>query len=129
MLRSILAVIAGSAVWTVLWLGSNVVLSTLLPSQLKVSRVESVPAMLLLIVLSVIFSIIAGYVTAQLARRKEIAHTWALGVLQLSMGIAAQLSYFDVLPVWYHITFLLLLIPGNLFGGLLRTRKNEASFA
>jgi hypothetical protein len=129
MIRSILAVIAGSAVWTVLWLGSNTVLSALLPTQLKVSRVESVPALLLLLVLSVIFSIIAGYVTAQIARRKAMAHTWALGVLQLSMGIAAQLSYFDVLPVWYHITFLLLLIPGNLLGGLLRSRKIETSFA
>lgn len=129
MIRSILAVIAGSVVWTILWLGSHAVLSNVMPNQLKVSRVESVPALLLLIVLSVTFSIIAGYVTAQIARRKEMTHVWALGILQLAMGIAAQLSYFDVLPVWYHITFLLLLIPGNLIGGLLRTRKNETSFA
>jgi hypothetical protein len=129
MIRSILAVIAGSVVWTVLWLGSHAILSNVMPNQLKVSRVESIPALLLLIVLSMIFSIIAGYITAQLAKRKEMAHTWALGVLQLSMGIAAQLSYFDVLPVWYHITFLLLLIPGNLLGGLLYTRKNHISFA
>ena len=52
-----------------------------------------------------------------------------MGVLQLAMGIAAELANFDALPLWYHIAFLLLLIPGNLFGGLLHSRRNEASFA
>jgi hypothetical protein len=129
MVRSILAVIAGSALWTVLWLGSNAILAAIIPQQVKASRIESVPVLLLILVLSVIFSILAGYVTAQLAKRKEMAHTFALGVLQLAMGIAAQLANFEALPLWYHISFLLLLIPGNLFGGLLQSRRNEASFA
>jgi hypothetical protein len=129
MLRSILAVIAGSALWTVLWIGSNAILAAVLPPRASPNKIESVPVLLLILVLSVIFSILAGYVTAQLARRKEMAHTLVLGVLQLAMGIAAQLANFDALPLWYHIGFLLLLIPGNLLGGVLQTKKREASFA
>lgn len=129
MLRSILAVLAGSAIWTVLWLGSNAVLAALLPSQIKADKIESVPALLLILVLSVIFSIIAGYITARIAKRKEITHTLVLGVLQLAMGIAAQLANYDAVPLWYHIIFLLLLIPGNVFGGWLIAKRGEASFA
>jgi hypothetical protein len=129
MVRSILAVIAGSALWTALWIGSNAILVAILPPRANPNKIESVPVLLLILILSLIFSILAGYVTAQLAKRKEMAHVLGLGVLQLAMGIAAQVANFDALPLWYHISFLLLLIPGNLFGGLLQTRRNEASFA
>jgi hypothetical protein len=129
MIRSILAVIAGSALWTVLWLGSNAMLAAIFPARMKAGRIDSVPVLLLILGLSLIFSILAGYVTALLARRKEMTHTLILGVLQLAMGIAAQLANFDLLPLWYHLSFLLLLIPGNLFGGLLQSRKSQASFA
>lgn len=129
MLRSILAVLAGIVSWAVLWVGSNAILASLFAAQYKVEKKDYVPLLLLLIVLSLIFSIIAGFITARLAQRKEMAHTLVLGVLQLAMGIAAQMANYDALPLWYHITFLLLLIPGNVLGGLLRSRKNEASFA
>lgn len=129
MVRSILAVIAGSALWTALWIGSNALLAALFPAQYQAEKKDYPPMLLSLIVLSLIFSILAGYVTAQLAKRKEMAHVLGLGVLQLAMGIAAQLANFDALPLWYHISFLLLLIPGNLLGGVLQTRRREASFA
>jgi hypothetical protein len=129
MLRSILAVIAGNVAWAVLWVGSNALLAALFPAQYQAEKKDYPPMLLSLIVLSLVFSILAGYVTAQLAKRKEMAHVVWLGVLQLAMGIAAQAANFDALPLWYHISFLLLLIPGNLFGGLLQTRRNEASFA
>jgi hypothetical protein len=129
MVRSILAVLAGIVIWAVLWVGGNAILATLLAEQYKAEKKDYVPMLLLLIVLSFIFSILAGYLTARLAQRKEIAHTLVLGVLQLAMGIAAQMANYEALPLWYHIIFLLLLIPGNLFGGMLRARKTEASFA
>lgn len=129
MVRSILAVLAGNITWAVLWVGSNAILAGLFPAQYQAEKKDDVPMLLSLIVLSFIFSIIAGYLTARLAQRKELTHTIVLGVLQLAMGIAAQMANYDALPLWYHIAFLVLLIPGNLFGALLRTRKTETSFA
>src|SRR5689334_21044937 len=119
MWRSILAVLAGIVCWAVLWVGSNAILASLFPAQYQSEKKEYVPMLLFLIGLSFIFSIIAGYLTARLAPRKEMAHTFVFGVLQLAMGIAAELANFKALPLWYHLVFLALLIPGNLFGGML----------
>lgn len=126
MLRSILAVIAGSIVWTVLWLGTNAVFMQLFPQWYgEGGRIESAPVLLFVIIRSLLFSIVAGYVTALIAQRSELKHAFALGVLQLAMGILATVQFFDLLPLWYHIAFLVLLIPGNLLGGYLRVMQSR----
>lgn len=123
MLRSVLSVIAGVVVWTFLWLGGNALLASLYPQTFDGGqRVESVPLLSFLIVYSVILSVIAGYVTALIARRLEIAHAFALGLVQLALGIFFEAQNWSLLPVWYHLIFLALLIPGNLLGGQLRAR-------
>ena len=129
MLRSILAVLAGNVSWAALWVGSNALLAKLFPAQYQAEKKDYVPMLLSLIVLSFVFSIIAGYLTARIAKRKEITHTLVLGVLQLAMGIAAQMANYDAVPLWYHIVFLLLLIPGNVFGGWFIAKRTEPSFA
>lgn len=124
MLRSIASIVAGAVVWAVLWVGSSAGLATALPHIIQPGvRLENVSVLVLYIVLSVIFSIGAGYVTAMVAKRKEIAHTLALGLLQLALGIYFELSYWELLPVWYHLVFLVLLIPGNVSGGYIRMRR------
>jgi hypothetical protein len=35
----------------------------------------------------------------------------------LVLGIGFEVSYWAMLPVWYHLAFLALLIPGNVVGG------------
>ncbi len=121
MIRSIFAVIAGSVVWTMLWLGSNALVMRLFPDWYgEGGKVESAPVLLFMILRSVIFSILAGYITAWIARRSEIKHTFALGVLQLVLGIIATIQFYNVAPLWYHALFLTLLIPSNVFGGWLR---------
>ena len=119
MLRNILAVIAGSLIWTVMWLGSNAILMSFFPDWYR-GRIESVPVLLFTLLRSLIFSIIAGYLTALIAKRQEIQCALALGVLQLALGIIATVQFYESAPLWYHLLFLVLLIPGNLLGGQLR---------
>ncbi len=121
-IRSIFAVLAGNFVWTVLWIGSNVIITSINPTVYE-GRVEDVGVLSFTILRSVIFSIIAGYLTAWLARWGEIKHAVALGVLQLTFGIVVSAQTVSVLPMWYHIIFNLLLIPGNVLGGWLRAIK------
>ena len=121
-IRSIFAVLAGNFVWTVMWIGSNAIITSLNPAVYE-GRVEDVGVLSFTILRSVIFSIIAGYLTAWLARWGEIKHAVALGVLQLTFGIVVSAQTFNVLPMWYHLIFNLLLIPGNVFGGWLRAIK------
>lgn len=124
MVRSVVSVLAGAATWSVLWISSNLGLQAAFPAIVRPEeRLEHVPMLLTFIVLSVVFSVGAGYVTAAVARRNEVGHAFALGVLQLALGIGFEVSYWDLLPVWYHLVFLALLIPGNVYGGMLRLRR------
>ncbi len=117
MLRSILSVLAGFALWTVVWLASNAALAAAMPGAFREDgSTDSVGMLLLILVLSVVFSVIAGYVTALLAREKTKQHALALGLALLAVGIFAQVQFWDVMPVWYHLSFLTLLIPGVLLG-------------
>jgi hypothetical protein len=125
MIRNILAVIAGSAVWTVLWLGYNALLkrSGLLPFD-GTARFEAPLPLGLLLAGSIVFSVVAGYVTAMLARVSSTGSgaVWTLAVLQLAFGIFAEVQFWHLLPLWYHLLFLLALVPATVFGGQLRRR-------
>ena len=56
------------------------------------------------------------------AKRKQVAHGVALGLALLAVGIAVQAGYWDVLPIWYHLIFLALLLPMAALGGRLAVR-------
>ena len=121
MRRSFLAVVAGSFAWMVTALGSDFILMSLAPHWFKEGgKVESVPVLLLMLSYSLAFSILGGYVAAFIARRKEVTHAFALGVVQLAMGIVATIKFFDTAPLWWHVALLALLVPANVLGGLLR---------
>lgn len=127
MLRSVLAVLAGVVTWSVLWIGSNAGLAAAFPDIVRPEEpLTHVPMLVTYVLLSLIFSVAAGYVTAVAAGRDEVGHTLALGVLQLALGIYFEASYWDLLPVWYHLVFLALLIPGNVYGGVLRQRRRAS---
>ena len=81
------------------------------------------------IVMSFVFSVAAGYLTAALAKTKPVHHAFALGILQLALGIGFEVSYWELLPVWYHLVFLVLLIPGNVLGGMLRANRRAVVVA
>jgi O-antigen/teichoic acid export membrane protein len=47
----------------------------------------------------------------------------ALAAIQLAIGVAVQASFWDKMPVWYHLSFLALLAPGILLGARLARAK------
>ena len=123
MMRNILAVIAGSAAWTVLWLGLNAVLraAALLPAD-TTKRVDAAPPLLVMLIGSAVFSIVAGYVTATIMSGGSYTPLLVLCALQLAMGIFFQAQAWQLMPLWYHLPFLALLVPATLLGAWLRLR-------
>jgi hypothetical protein len=120
MIRSILSVLAGIAVWGLLWVGGNSALAVAMPGSFDANGVTSSSGVLFLIlVYSIFLSVLAGWATAVIARRSPTRHALALGLIQLLIGIAAQAAYWELMPLWYHLPFLALLIPGNLLGARL----------
>ena len=123
MIRNILAVICGNVAWTALWLSYNALLKSggQLPAD-ATSRIESGSALSLLIVGSVVFSIIAGFLTIAISTRQSYWPVLALCGIQLTIGIFVQLQFWKIMPLAYHLTFLLLLVPATLAGGWLRLK-------
>ena len=117
MLRSIGSIATGFAAWTLLFLGSNALLKLLIPATVAgVGPANSAGVLLLLLGLSIVFSIIAGWLTFRVDRVRALGSSLILGALLLAVGIAVQSQYWHALPLWYHLSFLGALVPGVLVG-------------
>ena len=137
MLRIILGVIAGFIVWSIVWVGMDALLSAVSPDwfgknlnefQNAVERHEDfmtpVSVSGYLIFQSILCSLLAGLTAATIAGRNQKT-TFALGVLLLITGIFIEAAYWNYFPVWYHISFLLLLIPATMLGGRLKLKSEN----
>jgi len=131
MLRTVLGVIAGYFIWSIVWVGTDSILAALSPGWYGKNSADfqnaisgngvftsSFTVCVSLIFLSVFFSLVAGFAAATIARENRKS-TVALGVLLLITGVFVEAAYWNYLPLWYHILFLLLLIPATVAGGKL----------
>jgi hypothetical protein len=117
MLRAIGAIAAGFIVWTVLFLGSNALLTLITPDSFNPDgSTDSAALLALVLVLSIVSSIVSGWVTARIARVHAFGSSVALGVLLLVVGIGVQLQSWEAMPLWYHLLFLGALLPAVLVG-------------
>ncbi|MCU0237804.1 MAG: hypothetical protein MUC29_00020 [Pyrinomonadaceae bacterium] len=131
MLRIIIAAIIGFVVWSILWIGSDAVFMAISPSykqylegfqkalETKTPFEVSTTILLLTLIKSFICSMVSGLMTALIAK-ENMKSTLILGILLLAFGIFIQSIYWNYIPLWYHIPFLLMLIPMSIFGGKLR---------
>lgn len=132
MLRVFLGAFAGFIVWTIFWVGSDSILSAISPGWYGAHQRQFGEAvnnqtpfavdstiLILGLIRAAIFSLIAGFVAASIARENTIA-PFVCGVLLLGFGIFIQYIFWNYVPLWYHIPFLLMLIPATLAGGKLR---------
>ena len=125
--KVIVGFVVGFIFWTVLWLGTDALMSfvpTIYPTTDIDGSLNVVPTTYLIIrlVLSVIFSILAG-VIATIISGERWKSPLLLGVGLLLVGLIVQFGAWNILPLWYHLLFLILLVPMTLFGGLLRKPK------
>lgn len=120
-MRSVGAVAAGMIFWASLWVGGTGGLQAAMPEAFSEEGAPLQTGVLVgCLLFSIVLSVGAGYITAWVVNRAEIGHTLVLGVIQLAIGVFVQLQFWDLIPLWYHILFLALLIPGNVYGGKLR---------
>lgn len=115
MLRATLAVIAGFILWSILWLGGNIAIGVLRPeSQPEVGPITDAPMMIMMLGLSVVCSATSGWLAAFIGRARGPAVI--LAILLLVVGIGVQAPIWDRMPLWYHLPFLILLVPACLAG-------------
>jgi hypothetical protein len=127
MVRNIVSVVVGFVVWTVLWLGSNQVVRLAMPDVFgDDGSIGSAGVLVGFVVLSFVFSVVAGYTTASLSSGNSMKPALALAVIQVVIGVFVQSMYWNILPLWYHLAFLVLLAPGILLGARMRVVKGHA---
>jgi hypothetical protein len=134
MVRIILGVIVGFIVWSALWVGSDALTIAISPDwygrnhdefkwavENKAAYTANSTILIMSLIRSVIFSIISGFIAALIAR-ENTKSTLVLGVLLLLFGIFIQSILWNYMPLWYHLPFLILLIPMTVLGGKLRNQ-------
>lgn len=130
-MRVALGVIVGFIVWTIVWIGGDQTLRGLWPD-FNVHMLAAERAMvnneaftgntlieIVNLLRSFITSILAGYMAALVAGEYGKT-TMILGVILIIVGIMFQYMAWNLAPAWYHIVFILGLMPMTILGGKLR---------
>jgi hypothetical protein len=76
------------------------------------------------LLMAIVTSLAAGAVTRSIPR----SNRWTpliVGSVVLAMFVPAHIAIWSRFPVWYHLTFLLTIIPAVLVGALLLPRRNK----
>lgn len=122
--RLVLAVLLAPVFWGVLQIPGNLLLTTAYPHAMA-TQPTPLGFLLLALLASFIYGIFAGYCSAWCAGDKaRQAGLWA-GIVLLIVGIAVQAVSWSLLPVWWHLTFLVAIMPMAFFGARLRIRQNS----
>ena len=120
MKRSILAMIAGLAVWTLvaslLNRGLRVAFDGYTAAEATLSFTLGMKVGRLL--LAAIASVAAGAATRRIAPSRLFL-PWVLGAVILAMFVPVHIQLWSKFPVWYHLTFLGTLAPLVALGGRL----------
>ena len=122
MWRTVGSVVAGLVAWAVIATVFNFGLRVLLPGYhaaeptlqftlaMKIGRLA----------MAALASIGAGAVVRAVAPASRVA-PWIAGVLVLAMFVPIHVQIWSKLPVWYHLSFLLTIVPLFLLGASLRS--------
>jgi hypothetical protein len=133
MIRMILAVIVGFFAWSIMWVGSERLLSIASPDWFGAHQVAFEKAtlnkeaytpdttiLILNVVRGTIVTIITGFLTALISRENRRS-TVILGILLVAFGLVIVVMTWHIIPLWYHVLFTLMLIPMTIVGGRLKS--------
>lgn len=128
--RTILSVLGGFVAWTGLWLSLNAAAAAVHPESFaEDGSTAELPLLVMFLAGSAVFSVISGWLTAWGSLERPVWHSVLLGFLLLVVGIGVQSMYWQVMPLWYHLIFLALLLPGATLGGWIRARHGGGAGA
>ena len=125
MKRSILACLAGLLTWMIVVSVINRVLRLSLPDYTAAERTLQFTLGIkwARLLMAIVTSMVAGAVT----RWTSPSSRWApliVGSVVLAIFLPVHIAIWSRLPAWYHLTFLLTIIPAVFLGALLPARPN-----
>jgi hypothetical protein len=126
MKRSILACLAGLLTWIVVVTVINRLLRLSLPNYTAAEQTLQFTLGMkwARLLMAIVTSLVAGAVTRWISPSSR----WApliVGSVVLAMFVPLHIAIWSKFPVWYHLTFLLTIIPAVLVGALLPALGNK----
>jgi len=126
MKRSILACLAGLLTWIVVVTLINRVLRLSLPNYTAAEQTLQFTLGMkwARLLMAIVTSLVAGAVTRWISPSSR----WApliVGSVVLAMFVPVHIAIWSKFPVWFHLAFLLTIIPAVLVGALLLPRRNR----
>jgi hypothetical protein len=126
MKRSILACLAGLLTWIAVVTVIDRGLRLSLPNYTAAEQTLQFTLVMkwARLLMAIVTSVVAGAATGWIARSSR----WApliVGSVVLAMFVPLHIAIWSKFPVWYHLTFLLTIIPAVLVGALLPPRRKR----
>ena len=126
--RSVFACIAGLLTWIIVVTVINRVLRFALPGYTAAEHTLAFTLSMkwARLLMAIATSLAAGAVTGWVSPRGRWA-PWIVGSIVLAMFLPAHISIWNRFPVWYHLSFLLTIVPAVLAGALLVSRLQHGA--
>ena len=123
MARRTLGVVVGLAVWVSVVTVAGLAMRKTWPAYASVADAMTftLPMLIARLTVGALATLAMGLATSVVSRRSLIA-TLAAGALLLLVFIPEHIRLWDKFPVWYHLTFLLSLVPLAYLGGMTSPR-------
>lgn len=119
LLRGILAVVGGIAVFTLALLALNSAGSAIVGSETEWINQDTTTRVVWLLG-NVVCMVAGGYAAAWIAPRARVAHAVIVGTIQTGFTLAAFLTLRGDTPTWLWVAGMVLTVPAAWTGGRLR---------
>ena len=118
MTRATVGVAAGLAVWVAVTTAAGLIVRVSWPAYAAVADAMTftLPMMFARLVIGALATLAMGLAASIVVRRSRAAPL-AAGIVLLLVFIPVHISLWERFPIWYHLTFLLSLVPLSVVGG------------
>jgi len=116
--KALLAVVAGLVVWIAVVTVTGLIMRSSWPAYARVADAMTftLPMMFARLSIGALATLAAGWVTAAIAPQPMLVRLMP-GLILLAAFIPQHIALWNIFPVWYHLTFLLSLVPLTYLGG------------
>ena len=127
-MKKVIGVVAGLAAWIAVVAVAGIIMRSTWPAYARVADAMTftLPMMLARLSIGAVATLAAGWVTAALAPRPLLVRLIP-GIILLAAFIPQHIALWHTFPIWYHLTFLLSLVPLTYLGGLQGLQKSTSA--
>lgn len=122
--RGFVGALAGLVAWVIVATVANLALRTLMPgyAEAEPSMKFTISMMIGRLLVGAVSSVVAGSVAAWIAKGAGWVPAM-VGVILIAMFVPVHVGLWDTFPIWYHLAFLIPLLPLALLGAKLAASR------